>query len=68
MNIAAIATNMATHVTQTCDPARFKAFFDQYLGATPVEDVHVPDLGPVADIHEWLRPCLVAEPDQGFAT
>ena len=45
-----------------------EAFFDQYLEAIPVEDVPFPDLGPLADLHEWFRPYLTAEADQGFAT
>ena len=33
-----------------------------------VEDVPFPDLGPLAELHEWFRPYLAAEEDQETAT
>ena len=45
-----------------------EAFFDQYIGATLVEDVPFPDLGPLAELHEWFRPYLAAEADQETAS
>ncbi len=45
-----------------------EAFSDQYSGAILVEDAPFPDLGPLADLHDWFRPYITAEAVQGFAT